>query len=195
MNIWFRILSGLLLAAAVFGFGYRQGWFAGDSAARRELEPKIVALNAEKVEAERQAVAVREASRLKADKLAADLLSANTRITSLQRRVNDEIRARTSAVDRAVGAAAVKLLNELSPIRSPGRTGAPAAAAAVDARPDGSSAAAADSDRRAAADEEDDGSGASERAVALALSERGTLYERCRIRFTALVAHVRSVSQ
>jgi len=195
MNIWFRILTGLLIASVVAGLGYRKGWFDGDTAARRELEPKILALNAEKSEAQRQAVAVREAGRLKADQLASDLLAANTRISTLQRNLNDEIRSRTSAVDRAVGAAAVRLLNELSPIRSPGRTGAPGTAAAVDARPDGPSAAAADPDRRAAAAEEDDGSGASERAVALALSERGTLYERCRTRFTALVAHVRSVSQ
>lgn len=194
MTIWFRILAVLLVAAALFGFGYKRGWFAGDQHARGELQPKIVALESEKAEAERQAAAVREAGRQKADKLASDLLAANTRITTLQRTLNDEIRARTSAVDRAVGAAAVRLLNELSPITGPRGVGAPGAAAAEPARPVGSAAAAPDPDRRAAA-EEDDGSGASERAVALALSERGTLYERCRTRFTTLVAWVRDTHQ
>ena len=55
MNIWFRILAVILLAGAIFGFGYRQGWFAGDASARAQLEPKVLALAAEKQEAQRQA--------------------------------------------------------------------------------------------------------------------------------------------
>lgn len=191
MNTWFRILAVVLIASAVFGFGYRQGWFAGDSAARRDLEPRIVALAAEKQEAQRQAAAVREASRRQADKLAADLLAEQSRTATLQRRIDDELRNRTSAINRAVGATAVRLLNELSPITGPRRAGEAAAAGGEHAGPVGPAAAAADPDRRAAAAEVDDGSGASERAVALALSERGTLYERCRARYITLVAWVR----
>ena len=29
MNIWFRILAVLLIASAVFGVGYRRGWYDG----------------------------------------------------------------------------------------------------------------------------------------------------------------------
>lgn len=194
MNIWFRILAVLLIASAVFGFGYRQGWFAGDSAARRELEPRIVALNAEKIAAERQALSAREAGRMKADQLAAELQVATGQVATLRRSLDDEIRARTSAVRRAVDATTVRLLNNLTPIRGPvgpdGKTGAAPAGDASDRR---LAASAADPDRRAA-DAPDDGAGASEQSVALALNERGELYLRCRARFVALVAWARDVS-
>ena len=194
MNIWFRILALVLVAAALTGFGYRKGWFAGDESARRELEPKIVALQAQKVEAERQAVAAREAGRIKADRLAADLQAATGQVATLKRSLDDEIRARTSAVRRAVDATTVRLLNTLTPIRGPvgpdGKTGAAPAGDAADRR---LAAAAADQDRRAA-DTTDDGAGASEQSVALALNERGELYLRCRARFIALVAWARDVS-
>lgn len=194
MNIWFRILAVVVAAAALFGFGYRQGWFAGDSAARRILEPKIVALNSEKLEAERQALAAREAGRIKADQLAADLQVATGQVATLKRSLDDEIRARTSAVRRAVDATTVRLLNSLTPIRGPvgpdGKTGAAPAGDAADRR---LASAAADPNRRAP-DAPDDGAGASEQSVALALNERGELYLRCRARFIALVAWARDVS-
>lgn len=192
MNIWFRILAVLLAAGALFGFGYRQGWFAGDAAARADLEPRIVALNAEKVEAQRQAAALREASRARADRQAAELAARDQRITTLQRSLDDEIRNRASAVRRALDGQLVRLLNQLTPIRGPvgpdGKTGAATPGDAADRR---LAAAPTDPDRRASAASPDDGSGASEQSVALALSERGTLYERCRARFTTLVAWVR----
>lgn len=194
MNIWFRILAVLLIASAVFGVGYRRGWFAGDEAARRDLEPKIVALEAQRVEAERQAAAVREASRLRADQLAAELAARDQRITTLQRSLDDEIRNRASAVRRALDGQLVRLLNQLTPIRGPvgpdGKTGAAPAGDAADRR---LAAATSDPDRRAA-DAPDDGAGASEQSVALALNERGELYLRCRARFIALVAWARDVS-
>lgn len=192
MNIWFRILAVLLAAGAIFGFGYRQGWFAGDAAARADLEPRIIALNAEKIEAQRQAAALREASRSRADQQAAELAARDQRITTLQRSLDDEIRNRASAVRRALDGQLVRLLNQLTPIRGPvgpdGKTGAATPGDAADRR---LATAPADSDRRASAASPDDGSGASEQSVALALSERGTLYERCRARFTTLVAWVR----
>lgn len=192
MNIWFRILAVILLAGAIFGFGYRQGWFAGDASARAQLEPKVLALAAEKQEAQRQAAAMREASRLQADKLAEQLAARDAQITTLRRSLDDEIRARASAVRRALDGQLVRLLNQLTPIRGPvgpdGKTGAATPGDAADRR---LAAAAADPDRPASATTPDDGSGASEQAVALALSERGTLYERCRARFTTLVAWVR----
>ncbi len=192
MNIWFRILAVVLIAGAVFGFGYRQGWFAGDSAARRDLEPRIVALAAEKQEAQRQAAAVREASRLQADKLAEQLHARDAQITNLQRSLDDEIRSRASAVRRALDGQLVRLLNQLTPIRGPvgpdGKTGAAPPGDAADRR---LAAAPADPDRHPSTPVVDDGSGASEQAVALALSERGTLYERCRARYITLVAWVR----
>ena len=192
MNICFRILAVLLAAGALFGFGYRQGWFAGDAAARADLEPRIVALNAEKVEAQRQASALREASRARADQQAAELAARDQRITTLQRSLDDEIRNRASAVRRALDGQLVRLLNQLTPIRGPvgpdGKTGAATPGDAADRR---LAAAPTDPDRRASAASPDDGSGASEQSVALALSERGTLYERCRARFTTLVAWVR----
>lgn len=192
MNIWFRILVLILVAAALTGFGYRKGWFAGDESARRELEPKIVTLQAQKVEAERQAAAVREASRVRADQQAAELAARDHHITNLQRSLDDEIRNRASAVRRALDGQLVRLLNQLTPIRGPvgpdGKTGAATPGDAADRR---LAAAASDQDRPASATTPDDGSGASEQAVALALSERGTLYERCRARFSTLVAWVR----
>ena len=119
MNIWFRILAVLLAAGALFGFGYRQGWFAGDAAARADLEPRIVALNAEKVEAQRQASALREASRARADQQAAELAARDQRITTLQRSLDDEIRNRASAVRRALDGQLVRLLNQLTPSAGP----------------------------------------------------------------------------
>lgn len=197
MNFWWKLALLIALVAAVLGgtgkYAYDKGWIAGDKHARGELMPRIVSLEEEKIAAERQATAAREEGRAKADRLASELQVATGQVATLRRSLDDEIRSRTSAVRRAVDAATVRLLNQLTPIRGPvgpdGKTGA------APAGTDEAGRLASFESHTAGRPDEDDGSGASEQAVALALNERGELYLRCRARLTALVAWARDVSQ
>lgn len=174
-----------VVAVLMILFGaWRHGYSTGYAARDRTAQEQIGALERQILAAERKATQQREQGRVLADRLATELADAKDKITTLQGRIDHEIRRTASATRRCMSGDLAGLLNQLSPIRESVRddTVAPGTApAGADAAP---AAPAADS-----------GGYASERSVATALSEARSGYETCRTGLHKLQDYVREITR
>lgn len=175
-----------VIVTALTGVG---SWFAGAKDGRyvRDLECKaeISLIRDELAETTRQAHALREKSRIVADNLARQLADARDGIARVQTKLDRAIAARASATRRSLDGDIVRMLNEQSTITERVEPiGATRAAAPGTAAPP--AAPAADRDRPAG--------GASERAVATALSQARAGYEACRAQLHRLIDWAESVT-
>ncbi len=174
---WIATLA--LLTAGVF-LVYFQGHHKGFVERDVSCKAEVSAIHAQWMEAERVARDEREKGRAIADAAAREHAQYVSRITTLQGKLDDEIRNRASAVRRALDGQLVGLLNRLSPIReSVDPAGAAAPGTAAQAPP-------------AATDQ---AGSASEYAVATALKESRGGYEICRDRLNRLIDWAQAVTQ
>ena len=168
--------GGLALHTKAYKAGYED----------RELECKVqlADIASEKAEADRQANAWREKSRILADRLSDDLARAKEALSAQKRRFDDEIKRMASAHRRALDAELVRVLNEQVAVReySYGEATATATGTAAD-----SAAIAADRLRPSG--------GASERSVASWIATCGTSYNACRAQVISLVGYIKSVTE
>lgn len=181
--IVYKWMAGTLVlvfcVAAIWFYGNRSG------IAKRDLQCKaeIAAIESRAIEAERQAVALREKGRILADRLAAQAADAQAQLDAVRRSANDEIERRASAARRNLDSALVRLLNGLTPIRSSDQAGTATAGTAAPVP-----AARADPVGPA-------GGFASERAVVRAIADCRIGYESCRTRHSALAEWVEAITR
>lgn len=172
LAVLLSVLAVLALLAGTWGHGYQTGWEKRDV----EAVNQIAEINERLIEAERRATANREKGRIVADRLASELAEARSSITTLQERIDHEIRRTASATRRCMSGDLAGLLNRLSPIRE-------------HVHPAG--AAPAGTDAQAPAPAADPGGPpagyVSERAVAEALRDARGGYESCRTQLHKLI--------
>jgi hypothetical protein len=165
-------LQWAAIAIVVIGMSlviaYWRGWVGGANYERQKWEVKTAQMHA-------NAVRQQNEWRVRSDKLSMELINANTQIDSMAVKIRDLLTTRVSASRQCFSADVTRMLNTISPIRE---TVTPVAG--TDAAP---AAAAADS------------GGSSERAVAVALVEARTGYEKCRTQLHKLIDWVEEVTQ
>lgn len=178
------VLACVAAVLAILFGAWKHGYSSGYAARDRTAQEEIGALERRILASERRAVQQRDQGRMIADQLAEELAQARETITTLQGRIDHEIRRTASATRRCMSGDLAGLLNQLSPIRESVHldAGAPGpASAGTDAPP-----AAAEADR---------GGYSSERAVAEALRDSRAGYESCRTQLHKLIDWVGEVTR
>lgn len=180
---WSGGLSALVVAVALAALGggaYIKGRSNGYEKRDLMCKAEIAAVESRAIEAERQATALREKGRILADRLATQAAEAQAALDAARRDFDATLNARTSALKRNLDASLVRLLNELTPVRS---SGDPASAAASGVAPQVSSTRS------------DTAGFASERAVVRAIADCRIGYEACRQRHGALATYVEEITR
>jgi len=188
------ILFAVILVASLTGAGasYLKGHKNGYNERDVQCTKELTELESARLEAERQANAVREKGRVGADRLAAQLANTKDRLKTVEGRLDREI-AKASRERRAFDEQLVRMLNELSPIRE--SSDGQASAAVTRTAPKTSSSTPDSAGRDGAAGGSSGGRGASVHSVAVAMKECRIGYEACRTQLHGLIDWAKSVTE
>lgn len=176
-------IVGAVVIIAALGWLYASGRNSGYAKRDLECKAEVAVLESRAAEAERQATALREKGRVLADRLAAQAADAQAQLDAARRSADERINSMASAARRNLDAALVRLLNDLTPIRSGSDPASAPAAGTAAPVPSASS----DPSRPP-------GGYASERAIVRSIADCRIGYESCRVRHGALAEWVESIT-